>query len=68
LLEQSLMLVTSMTDYIGYEAAAGIAKQAHEERRTIREVALEHEVMTEAELDKVLDVKPMTEPGVPGRT
>jgi len=68
LLEQSLMLVTSMTDYIGYEAAARIAKQAHEERRTIREVALEQEVMSEAELDKVLDVKPMTEPGVPGRT
>ena len=68
LLEQSLMLVTSMTDYIGYEAAAAIAKQAHEERRTIREVALEREVMTEAELDKVLDVRPMTEPGVPGRS
>ena len=67
LLEQSLMLCTALTDYIGYEATAKLAKEAHDERKTIREVALAHEVMPEDQLDKVLDVSPMTEPGVPGR-
>ena len=67
LMEQSLMLCTALTDYVGYEAAAGLAKQAFAEKKTIREVALEHEVMSEDQLDKVLDPTPMTEPGVPGR-
>jgi aspartate ammonia-lyase len=67
LVEQSLMLCTALTDYIGYEEAAKLAKQAYAERKTIREVALEHEIMPVEELDKVLDVMPMTEPGVPGR-
>jgi aspartate ammonia-lyase len=59
LMEQSLMLCTALTDYIGYEAAAGLAKEAYAERKTIREVALAH---------KILDGMPMTEPGVPGRS
>ena len=67
LMEQSLMLVIALTDYIGYEKAADIAKRAHTERKTLREVALEEGVMSEEELDKVLDPLPMTEPGVPGR-
>jgi aspartate ammonia-lyase len=68
LMEQSLMLCTALTDYIGYEAAASLAKQAYAERKTIREVALEHEVLPPEQLDKVLDGMPMTEPGVPGRS
>jgi aspartate ammonia-lyase len=67
LMEQSLMLCTALTDYIGYEEAAGLAKQAFAERKTIREVALENDIMSEDQLDKVLDPTPMTEPGVPGR-
>ena len=68
LLEQSLMLCTALTDYIGYEEAAKLAKQAYTERKTIREVALEHDVMAEDQLDKVLDAASMTDPGVPGRS
>jgi aspartate ammonia-lyase len=68
LMEQSLMLCTALTDYIGYEDSAKIAKDAYAERKTIREVALEHEVLPPEQLDKVLDGMPMTEPGVPGRS
>lgn len=67
LVEQSLMLCTALTDYIGYEASAKLAKEAYAERKTIREVALEHKVLPPEELDKVLDAMPMTEPGIPGR-
>ena len=68
LMEQSLMLVTALTDYIGYEEAARVAKRAHAERKTIREVVLEQDLMDEDQLDKVLDPTPMTEPGIPGRS
>jgi aspartate ammonia-lyase len=68
LVEQSLMLCTALTDYIGYEEAASVAKEAYSKRKTIREVVLEHGLMDEAQLDKVLDAMPMTEPGVPGRS
>jgi aspartate ammonia-lyase len=67
LVEQSLMLGTALTDYIGYEKSAELAKQAYAERKTIREVVLEKGIMGEEELEKVLDARPMTEPGVPGR-
>ena len=67
LMERSLMLGTALTDYIGYEEAARLAKKAFAERKTIRQVALEEEVMAPEQLDKVLDPTPMTEPGVPGR-
>ncbi|HEX2235831.1 MAG TPA: aspartate ammonia-lyase [Actinomycetota bacterium] len=68
LMEQSLMLATALTDYIGYEEAARLAKKAFAERKTIRQVALEEGVVEEVQLDKVLDAAPMTEPGVPGRS
>jgi aspartate ammonia-lyase len=67
LVEQSLMLGTALTDYIGYEKSAEVAKEAYAERKTIREVVLEKGIMGEEELEKVLDARPMTEPGVPGR-
>ncbi len=67
LVEQSLMSVTALTDYIGYEQAARLAKKAVEERKTIRAVVLEEGAMDEEQLDRVLDPTPMTEPGVPGR-
>lgn len=67
LVEQSLMSVTALTDYIGYEESARLAKKAVEERKTIREVVLAEGAMDPDLLDKVLDPTPMTEPGVPGR-
>jgi fumarate hydratase class II len=40
LLNQSLMLVTALNPHIGYDKAALIAKQAHQEGSTLREAAL----------------------------
>jgi fumarate hydratase class II len=39
-LERSLMLVTALAPHIGYDAAARIAKTAHEDGKTLRETAL----------------------------
>ncbi|MFO0691122.1 MAG: class II fumarate hydratase [Myxococcota bacterium] len=39
-LERSLRLATALAPHLGYDAAAGIAKRAHEEGTTLREAAL----------------------------
>jgi len=50
-LDKSLMLVTALSPRIGYDAAARIAKAAHETGRTLREVALELGILTAAQFD-----------------
>ncbi|MEO7296629.1 MAG: class II fumarate hydratase [Candidatus Limnocylindria bacterium] len=65
--ESSPAIVTPLNRYLGYEEAAGIAKQALAERRTIREVVVERGHveagrLTEVELDEALDVMRMTHP------
>ena len=47
LLEQSLMLVTALNPYIGYDNAAKIAKKAHKEGATLKEAALALGLVTE---------------------
>jgi fumarate hydratase class II len=65
--ESSPAIVTPLNAYLGYEEAAGIAKQALAERKTIRQVVLERGHvrdgrLTEAQLDEALDVMRMTHP------
>ena len=65
--ESSPSIVTPLNRYIGYEAAAAVAKQAVAERRTIREVVIERGhvesgELTEAQLDEALDVLAMARP------
>jgi fumarate hydratase class II len=51
-LESSLMLVTALNPKIGYENAAKIAKKAHAENSTLRQAAIELELLTDAEFDE----------------
>ena len=58
-------IVTPLNRFLGYEAAATVAKQALAQRRTIREVVLEQGwvdrgALTLAQLDAALDVLAMT--------
>jgi fumarate hydratase class II len=46
-LENSLMLVTALNTHIGYENAAKIAKKAHKENKTLREAAIELNLLTD---------------------
>jgi len=55
LIEESLALCTPLVPAIGYEAAAAIAKQAFEEGRSVREVALANRLLPEDELKRILD-------------
>lgn len=65
--ESSPSIVTPLNRYLGYEEAASIAKQALEQRRTIREVVLERGHveagrLSAEQLDDALDVLAMTRP------
>ena len=65
--ESSPSVVTPLNRYIGYEAAAKVAKQSLAQRRTIREVVVElgyveRGDLTEQQLDEALDVLRMTRP------
>jgi aspartate ammonia-lyase len=52
LLDRSLITVTALNPYIGYDAAARVAKLALASGRTIRDVAITEGVMTEAQLEE----------------
>lgn len=54
-LENSLMLVTALNTHIGYENAAKIAKKAHAEGTTLRQAALELELVTNEQFDQWVD-------------
>jgi len=65
--ESSPSVVTPLNKYVGYEAAAKIAKTALAEGATIRETVIamgyvERGELTEAQLDEALDVESMTHP------
>jgi len=67
LAESSPSIVTPLNKYIGYEAAAKIAKHAVKNGLTIREATIElgyvdNEKLTLEQLDKALDVLSMTKP------
>ncbi|MDX2152295.1 MAG: class II fumarate hydratase [Bryobacteraceae bacterium] len=54
-IEQSLALVTSLVPEIGYEKAAGIAKEAYSTGRTVREVGAERSGLVPERLAELLD-------------
>jgi fumarate hydratase class II len=62
LLDRSLMLVTALNTKMGYDNAAKIAKKAHKENKTLKEVALELKLLTEKEFDEAVDPKKMLGP------
>lgn len=67
LLEKNPAIATALNATIGYDRAAAVAKRAAAEGRSVREVLREMNLVPEERLDAVLDVRSMTEPGIPGR-
>jgi fumarate hydratase class II len=62
LVEQSLAMCTSLAPLIGYDQAADIAKESFGTGKTVRQVALERKVADEADLNRALDPRRMTQP------
>ncbi|GBD32857.1 Aspartate ammonia-lyase [bacterium HR33] len=66
-LERSPALVTALAPKIGYAEAAKLAKEALAKNVTVRELIREKGILNQKELDEVLDLRAMTEIGVPGQ-
>jgi fumarate hydratase class II len=62
--ESSPSIGTSLNPYIGYEKAAEVIKESTKTGRSIRELVLERGWMTDAELDRALDVLSLTKGGI----
>ncbi len=66
LLEKNPSIATALNTYIGYDEASRIAKAAAQEGRSVRDVVEERGLLKPEEVDEALDVRAMTEPGLPG--
>lgn len=53
-LNDSLMLVTALNPYIGYDNAALVAKTAHQQGKTLRQTVVELNLLSEEEFDRVV--------------
>jgi aspartate ammonia-lyase len=65
-LERSAALATALAPQIGYARAAEISKQSVKENVLIRDLVKREKVLPAKEIDEVLDLRKMTEIGVPG--
>jgi fumarate hydratase class II len=65
-LERSPALVTALAPKIGYAAAAALAKEALATGLTVKELVTRKGLLEGKELEEVLDLRAMTELGIPG--
>ncbi len=61
-LENSLMLVTALNPHIGYDNAAKVAKKAHKENKTLKQAAIELNLLTAEKFDEVVRPEKMIGP------
>ena len=62
LIDQSLMMVTSLAPKVGYEKSAALAKEAFKTGQTIRQLCLDQDILPADELDQLLEPDSMTRP------
>jgi len=65
--ENSMGLVTALNPHIGYSAAARVAQENYRTGRPIRDIVRDMGVLSDEQLEEILDPVAMTEPGIPGR-
>lgn len=65
--ESSPATITVLAPLIGYDKAAEVAKKALAERRSIKEIVIELGYMSKDEVEKIFDVRRMTQGGIPAR-
>src|SRR5690606_26063886 len=66
LLEKNPAIATALNAYIGYDQASSVAKEAAANRESVRDVVKRRGLLGDDQLDVVLNVREMTEPGIPG--
>jgi aspartate ammonia-lyase len=64
--DRSVGIITALNPHLGYETAARIAREAILTGQSVRDLCIMQGVLTEAELDMILDPHEMTHPGIAG--
>jgi aspartate ammonia-lyase len=62
----SVGVITAINPHVGYETAARIAREANLTGKPVRELILRDKVLTQEQLDAILDPFEMTKPGIAG--
>ncbi len=65
LLELNPSIATALNPFIGYDQAATVAKEAAARGVTVRQIVEERGLLPAEKIDEALDVRSMTEPGLP---
>lgn len=66
--DRSVGIITAINPHIGYEKAANIAREAIIKRQSVRELCKQYGVLSEEDLDHILDPFEMTKPGIAGES
>ncbi|USB31781.1 aspartate ammonia-lyase [Paenibacillus sp. YPG26] len=64
--ERSVGIITAVNPHLGYEVVSRIAREAILTGESVRALCLKYNVLTEEELDQILDPYEMTHPGIAG--
>ncbi|WP_077616185.1 aspartate ammonia-lyase [Caenibacillus caldisaponilyticus] len=64
--EKSVGVITAVNPHIGYEVAARIAREAILTGQSVRDLCRKYDVLSDEELDLILDPYEMTHPGIAG--
>ncbi|MFZ5627232.1 MAG: aspartate ammonia-lyase [Bacillota bacterium] len=67
LVENSVGIITAINPHLGYEVASRLAREAINSGRPVRELILEQGLLTEEELEAILNPYEMTRPGIPAK-
>lgn len=65
--ENSVGIITAICPYVGYQKAAEIAKEAIKTGESVKKLIIEKGILTEEQMDEILDPVQMTEPGISGK-
>lgn len=67
MVENSVGIITAICPHVGYKESAKIAKRALKTGDSVRKIALSENILTEKQLNKILEPMEMTEPGIAGK-
>ncbi len=62
IIDNSIGIVTALNPYIGYENASAVAKEAYASGKSVKEIVLAHNLLTEEQLREILRPELLTQP------
>ncbi|WP_076864094.1 aspartate ammonia-lyase [Bradyrhizobium mercantei] len=62
LVQGSIGLITALAPALGYEASSRVARRALKENRSVADIVLEEKLLTEEQLNQLLELEAMTRP------